>query len=85
MEEELSTLSLDRNGSKKTAIIVVGPHSTTRHGDSFSMCGAPLEGPSLNMYIWFCSREASSALSLSLSMEEGRSTFGVMAGIWAKF
>ena len=22
---------------------------------------------------------------LSLSMEEGRSTFGVMAGIWAKF
>ena len=23
--------------------------------------------------------------ALSLSMEEGRSTFGVMAGIWAKF
>ena len=25
------------------------------------------------------------SLSLSLCMEEGRSTFGVMAGTWAKF
>ena len=35
--------------------------------------------------MWRGLREALGALSLSLLVEEGRSTFVVMEGIWAKF
>ena len=36
--------------------------------------------------VWLCClRGALGALSLSLSVEEGWSTFGIMLGIWAKF
>ena len=34
--------------------------------------------------MWFA-RSFGCSLSLSLSVEEGRSTFAVVAGIWAKF
>ena len=33
-------------GSEKTAIVVTGPYSTTRHGDSSRVRKALLEGPS---------------------------------------
>ena len=41
-----------------------------------------VEGP-ISIYDGVCSHGASGALSLSI--EEGRSTFGVMARVWAKF
>ena len=56
----------------KTIVVVVGPHSTTRHGDSSYTRGAPLEGPSqCDLMVWV--HEELWVLSLSV------------AGIWAKF
>ena len=56
----------------KTIAVIVGPHSTTRHGDSSYARGAPLEGPSqYDLMVWV--REELLLLSLSV------------AGIWAKF
>ena len=59
-------------------------HSTTYRGDSSRARRAPLEGLS-NVWCYGCSRRALGALYLSLSVEEGRSTFGFMARIWANF
>ena len=65
----------------KTAAIIVGPRSATRHGDS-SHAQDPIGGP-LSIV---CKVVVHVELRvLSLSVEEGRSTFGVMAEIWAKF
>ena len=80
----LSLPNLDQNGGGKTTTIVVGPHSTTCRGESSRARGAPLEGPSRYDGV-VCARLP--VLSLSLSLDGGGylSTFGFMAGIWAKF
>ena len=44
----------------------------------------PIWGPLSIMMVWGLHMELR-VLSLSLLVEEGRSTFGVVAGIWAKF
>ena len=76
----VSTLSLDRGGNGKTIAVVTGPHSTTRHGNSSRVHGAPLKGRSR------CDCVVHMKLRvLSFSVEEGRSTFGFRARIWAKF
>ena len=62
---------------KKTAI-VVGPRSTTRHGNSSYMRGAHWRPLSMSVH-GVCAELR--VLSLSLSVEEGMSTFSVMAGI----
>ena len=68
----------------------LGLHSTTHYGDTPEHARGPLETPSLSEMVLcgvcMCSvgrglRGTLGALSLSLSMEEGRSTFGVMARI----
>ena len=79
----LSTPSLDlRMAAKRTVASVMGLRSTTRRGDRSHTCGASLEGLSRCGCV-YGSHRASGALSLSV--EEGRSTFGVMVGIWDKF
>ena len=75
------TPSLDWNGSEKIATVVMGPRSTTHCSDSSRVHEASLEGSF--RYIWCC--VFTELRVLSLSVEEGRSTFGFMAGIWAKF
>ena len=62
--------------------------STIGHGNSSRTHRAPLKGPS-RMYgvvdVHTELRVLSLSLSLSLSVEEGRSIFGFMERIWAKF
>ena len=45
----------------------------------------PMHAGPLSIVAARASSKALGALSLSLLVEEGKSTFGVMAGIWAKF
>ena len=68
---------LEPRGEGGNRSVIVGPRSTTRRGNSSRVRGVPLEGPSRCV----CMCVSRGALVLSLSMEEGRSTFGIMAGI----
>ena len=52
----------------KTATIIAGLRSTTHHGDSFHVHGAPLEGRSQNMV---CDVVRTGLQVLFLSVEEG--------------
>ena len=56
---------------------------TTHRGDISRSCGTPLEGP-FQWYVVRVFHAELQVLSLSLSVEEGRSTFGIMEGILAK-
>ena len=67
----------------KIDTIIGGLRLATHHGNSSRTHRALLEGPSRKVYIWCVVRMELQVFSLSV--EEGRSTFGVMAGIWAKF
>ena len=78
----LSKPALIRTG-RKTNTIIGGLRLATHHGNSSRTHRALLEGPSRKVYIWCVVRMELQVFSLSV--EEGRSTFGVMAGIWAKF
>ena len=76
-------------GAGKTAVIV-GLHSTTHCGDALARAGSLLEGPlSLGMVhecaCVVCGVVCARLQVLSHLVEEGRSTFGIMVGIWAKF
>ena len=44
--KQLLTPSLDQNSSKKIAVVITGPHSTTHSGDNSHTRGALVEGPS---------------------------------------
>ena len=66
----LSTLGLDLWQRKKT-VATVGLQSTTHRGDSSKRMQGPIGGP-LSM----CMRV--------VHVEEGWSTFGVIAGTWAQ-
>ena len=68
----------------KIVAVVVSLHLTTRRGDNSCVRRAPLEGPSWNVYSGVCVVRAELQV-LSLLIKEGRSTFGIMARIWAKF
>ena len=57
-------------------------HLITRRGDSSHACGACWRPFLMYMHVV---RAELQVLSLSLSIEEDRSTFVVMARIWAKF
>ena len=72
----LSSPDLDQNGGEKTTTIVARPHLTTRHGDNSHARGAS------NQMVVYVRTELR---VLSLCREEGRSTFGVMVGVWTKF
>ena len=73
------------NGSGKTITAIAGLHTTTCRGDSFRCAGPHWKAPVsiyggvrtcvLHVELWV----------LSFSVKEGRFTFGIMAGIWAKF
>jgi len=67
-----------RSGQK---IAVMGLRSTTRHGNAPAHVG-PIEGPF--QLVGALGVVRVELRVLSLSVEEGRSTFGVMVGIWAK-
>ena len=68
---------LSKQGVKTTGI-VASLRSTTHRGNSSRMWEAPLEDPSRNMVCAMCFTQS---FRCSLWVEEGRSTFGVMAGI----
>ena len=75
--------SIESGSGKTTAAfsVVAGPHLTTRCGDNSLACGAPLEGLSqiggvVHMRVLYAELQV-----LSLSVEVGRSTFGLMARI----
>ena len=75
----LSTLGLERSRKPPSSSL----HSTTCNGDTLARSG-PIEGLfSIGWCAWCGSRGSSGALSLSV--EEGRSTFGGVVGILAKF
>ena len=61
----------------------MGLHSTTCHGNALARAGAPFEGLSLSEYrvCVVCDVVCAELRVLSLSVEEGKSAFGVMAGI----
>jgi len=69
----------------------LGLCSITRHNDAPARVRGPLEA--LLSRKWYCvlyvcvvyGMVCTRLRVLSLSIKEGRSTFGVMAGIWAKF
>ena len=63
----LSLPNLDQNGGGKTTTIVVGPHSTTRRGDSSHARGAPLEAS----FKWWCMYARSFGCSLSVGRNVG--------------
>ena len=74
----LSTPALIRTG-RKTNTIIGGLRLATYHGNSSRTHEALLKGPSRKVYIWCVVRMELQVFSLSV--KEGRSTFGVMAGI----
>ena len=77
----MSTPSLDQSRKPLSS----GLRSTTCCGDAPARVG-PVGGPFLDRLFGACGLcEVSGALSLSLSVEEGRSTFGSVAGLLAKF
>ena len=79
---DLSTPGLNlRTTMEKTATAVTGPYSTTRCGDHSRARKAPLGGPSRMILHMVCAE----LRVFSLLVKEGRSTFGFMAGIGAKF
>ena len=63
----------------KIDTIIGGLRLATHHGNSSRTHRALLDGPSRKVYIWYVVRMELQVFSLSV--EEGRSTFGVMAGI----
>ena len=80
------------NGSGKTAIAVVGLRSTTRRGDAPKRAkGACLKPLSWMMMMGVCVCNSAYGVVhmglrvLSFLVEEGRSTFGIVVGFWAKF
>ena len=75
----LLTPSLDWTSGKPPPSCL---HLTTRRGDS-SYVGGPVKGSLSNDVRDVCIRVE--LWVLSLSMEEGISTFGLMAGIWPNF
>ena len=74
---------------QKITVAIAGLHLTTSHSDTPTRRGAPVEAPLSGMElhgVCMCSVWHGLRRSLgSLSVEEGKSTFGIMAGIWAKF
>ena len=80
----MSMLGLDRNGEKKPPPSSRALVRITAMATAPACTGPPLKGPSRLVY-GMCTFVRGLGGSLSLSVEEGRSTFGFMAGIWAKF
>ena len=73
---------LASTGIEKTTIAMpLCDHPLWRH---LPLARDSIGGPLSMVYGACVSRGASGALSLSLLVEEGRSTFGIMAGILAK-
>ena len=78
----LSTSDLDlRMVVEKTIAAVAGPRSTTDHGDNMRARMALMKGSSQCECTCVCAEFR----VLSLLLVVCRSTFGVMAEIWAKF
>ena len=77
-----------KNGSKKTAAAIMGLCSTTRSGNTPACKMGPVKGPLSRMMIMgvrvcnsVCGVVHARLRLLSLSIQEGKSTFGVVVGI----
>ena len=80
----VSMPGLNREWQWKNCRCRRGPLFDRRQWRQLPRARGPIREP-LSISICMVVRVELRVLSLSLSVEEGRSTFGIMAEIWAKF